>query len=303
MMSKVLAILYLVALFTTIQSLFIDQEIILDSSRDVGAEYSLFINGPFDDDETGTFTIRMTGPENVWMGVILGKENMTDAPAYVYYVDPDDRDSGFILAERYFPGNGIGELVEIIPENGYNISTIDGITTLEYTRSWIGDNPTSFSLSEDNLAFLEYGFARGTSEILAYHTGEFRSHSEKPILHLCCNCNDTNCDSDPQCQNLVCDNNAGFDNRCCRNEWRPECTNFALGFCVANSPIDVLPPCCGCLQASGRGMIYNIMFLFFFIEIHLNSTNALLLNQHKKKNKHKVIMRLLDVNKIQNVNL
>lgn len=253
MATQYLALLCLIALFLSSQSTLIDQTLSLDGSKDIGATFTFSIDG-----ESETFTLTMIGPENLWMGVLLGKQDMYDAPAFVYYLDQDNGDR-FVLAERYFQDLNAGELIQIIEENNYNVTTIDGTTFLSYTRSWIGDYPTSFTLTQ-NMSFMDYGFARGTSDVLGYHTQDFRSHSFRSLLHLCCNCNDTNCDSDPQCQELVCDNNLGFDNRCCRNEWREECTAFALQTCAATAPVDILSPCCACLQVSGRGII---MFCFF----------------------------------------
>ena len=261
-MSTLFFFLLVVVFQSTIYGIIIDQEIALDPENnltDIGVTYSLSINGLSE-----TMTLKMSGPENRWMGVILGKQNMFNATAYVYYLDNQietnpNQTNQWILTERYLQNEeNAGDLIDIIDPIFYNTTTKDGITTITFIRSFFGNTPLSYTLPQDALD-LEYGFALGKTPTLGYHGNDGRSHSIKPLSHLCCGCTDENCDDDPACLDITC---SEFDNRCCNNNannpnqgWREQCNQFATQQCLATAPIGVKPTCCGCLRPSRRGMI------------------------------------------------
>ena len=117
------------------------QVIVLDGSRDIDVDYTLTI-----DADAETMALSMSAEQGVWMGVILGSENMSNAPCHVYY---EDSVSGWMFTERYMDGEDKGELVEEIAQSDYSVVTVDGTTTLRFTRPWTGSHSTSFTLTSD----------------------------------------------------------------------------------------------------------------------------------------------------------
>eukprot|EP00483_Globobulimina_turgida_P002815 UN02820 len=154
-----------------------NQEFLIESSkRDIGTVYSLEISA-----DTRTMTLTMEGPQNIWMGVSFGTEDMFDVAAYVYYLDEDTAE--WVFAERFLTDEeGAGDLIEIIDQNAYDMTNENNTTRIIFTRPWIGAHSTSFTLSDDDTEFL-YGFARGIGGILADHTHDGRSHSVYTLIH------------------------------------------------------------------------------------------------------------------------
>ncbi len=127
--------------------------------------------------ENKAITIKMNSDCLVWMGVILGEEDMiNNACAYVY-VPSETGTQGELTERKMADSTSAGEIVETINSNSWTESITGTQVEVIYTRDWKGSHSTSFNVTE-NLIKFQFGFAKGQDkDISKQHIKDGRSHA------------------------------------------------------------------------------------------------------------------------------
>jgi len=116
---------------------------------------------------SGTATITISGPADVWFGVGLNAQKMSDSP-YVIYANSSgafEQQIGTCGSEaEHCPGNPLAPSITLESN-----SVVSGVRTVVLTRPFKGLTDKHYSFRPDNVNTLNIISASGSSQTFAYH--------------------------------------------------------------------------------------------------------------------------------------